>query len=92
MYQLERLKAYVSALPKIHTGHSLSEHERLALEALTTLRLVNKEELCKTDPATNRYEELEAFLGKMYKILFSISDVVSKTYCKHAQAQQQLFR
>ncbi len=92
MYQLERLKAYVSGLPKMHSDHSLAEHERLALEALTTLRLANKDELCKADTATNRYEELEIFLGKMYKILFSISDVVSKTYFKHAQAQRQLFR
>ena len=92
IYQMERLKAYMNQLPKINNHHFLAEHQRLALEALTTLQLADKEQLSELDPVSNSYLNLDLFLQKMSGLLFTISDTVSKTYFKHAQEQQQLFR
>lgn len=92
VYQVERLKAYLSGLPKINTGYGLSEHERLALEAFTMIKLADKDQLSIPDKHTQCYKKLDEFLTKMNMLLHNISNVVSKTYFKHAQAQQQLFR
>jgi uncharacterized circularly permuted ATP-grasp superfamily protein/uncharacterized alpha-E superfamily protein len=92
IYQMERLKAYMNQLPKIHQNNFLSEHQRLALEALTTLQLADKDYLSQLDPTSNSYVHLNDFLQKISGILSNISETVSKTYFKHAQEQQQLFR
>jgi uncharacterized alpha-E superfamily protein len=92
VYQVERLKAYLSGLPKINTDHALTEHERLALEAFTMIKLADKDELSVADKNTHRYKKLDEFLTKMSMLLHNISNVVSKTYFKHAQTQQQLFK
>jgi len=92
VYQVERLKAYLSGLPKINVGHALAEHERLALEAFTMIKLADKDILAIADRHTNRYKKLDEFLTKMNMLLHNISNVVSKTYFKHAQTQQQLFK
>jgi uncharacterized circularly permuted ATP-grasp superfamily protein/uncharacterized alpha-E superfamily protein len=92
IYQIERLSAYMNQLPKIQQNHFLAEHQRLALEALTTLQLADKEVLSQLDPVSNSFKNLEDFLNKMTSLFLSISNIVSKTYFKHAQEQQQLFR
>jgi uncharacterized circularly permuted ATP-grasp superfamily protein/uncharacterized alpha-E superfamily protein len=91
MYQLERLRAYMNQLPRANTSNLLSEHQRMALEALTALQLADKDALSELDEYSNRYLKLEEFLNKMSGFLFNISNAVSKTYFKHAQVQQQLF-
>ncbi|NNV57623.1 circularly permuted type 2 ATP-grasp protein [Limnovirga soli] len=91
IYQIERLKAYVSALPKINSGHALAEHERLAWEAFTMLKTADKDALCLADEQQQNSNLLH-FLTRMNNLLNNISNVVSKTYFKHAQTQQQLFR
>lgn len=92
VYQVERLKAYLSGLPKNNGGHALAEHERLALEAFTMIKLAGKDDLAVIDPKTNQYRKLDAFLTNMNMLLHNMYNVVSKTYFRHAQAQQQLFR
>ncbi|CAN5474513.1 circularly permuted type 2 ATP-grasp protein [soil metagenome] len=92
VYQVERLKAYLSGLPRINTGHGLADHERLALEAFTMIKLADKDELAIADKHAQRYKKLDEFLTKMNMLLHNISNKVSKTYFKHAQTQQQLFR
>jgi len=91
VYQLDRLKAYLSQLPKIKDDNSLAEHERLVLEAHTFLKLSSKDELAELGKNAGSYEQLEKFLLKMQSLLVTIQAVVSKTYFKHAQAQKQLF-
>lgn len=92
VYQVERLKAYISALPKKTTGHELTEHERLALEAFTMIKLADKNQLASIDKNSNSYKKLDEFLTKMNMLLYNISNVVSKTYFRHAETQKQLFR
>ncbi len=91
VYQLDRLKAYLSQLPKPQTGHTLAEHERLVLEAYTLLKLADKDVLAQPDEETSRYENLHAFLSKMNTLLLAIPGAVSKIYFKHAETQKQLF-
>jgi len=91
VHQLDRLKAYMSRLPKTQTGHALSEHERLILEAYTLLQLSDKDHLSILNKGANAYLNLENFLDRIYNLLSAIPDVISKTYFKHAQPQKQLF-
>ncbi|HMC86103.1 MAG TPA: alpha-E domain-containing protein, partial [Chitinophagaceae bacterium] len=91
VYQLDRLKAYLSQLPKSQPGHTLAEHERLILEAYTLLKLSDKDELSVPDNNTARYEKLHTFLSDMNTLLLAIPGAVSKTYFKHAETQKQLF-
>jgi len=91
IYQLERLKTYLSGLPRTQAGNALSEHERLIWEAYSLLKLSDKDRLSQVDSTGTRYEELESFLTKMHGLLAAIPDSISKTYFKHAQSQKQLF-
>jgi uncharacterized circularly permuted ATP-grasp superfamily protein/uncharacterized alpha-E superfamily protein len=91
LYQLDRLKAYLSQLPKAQKDNALTEHERLILEAHTLLRLSSKEELLPAAQGVVIYENLEDFLNRMQALLYAAHDVVSKTYFKHAKEQRQLY-
>lgn len=91
VYQLDRLKAYLSQLPKTGTDNALTEHERLILEAHTLLKLSSKEDLSVPDAGEERYEHLDRFLAKMRDLLTTLQAVVSRTYFKHARMQKQLF-
>jgi len=91
MYQLERLKTYLAGLPRNPGDNSIPEHERLIWEAYSLLRLSDRDQLSIPDEAAGRYANLELFLSKIYALLSAIPDIISKTYFKHAQRQQQLF-
>jgi len=91
VYLLERLKDYVSGLPKISAGHALPDHERIALEAYTLLKLAVKEKLAEPDKHSSTYKNLETFLHKMNKLLYTLHNVISKAYFMHAKTQKQLF-
>ncbi|MFT3705092.1 MAG: circularly permuted type 2 ATP-grasp protein [Agriterribacter sp.] len=91
IYQLDRLKAYLSNLPKIQPGLALPAHERLILEAHAMLRLTDVEQLTAFDIESGQYKTLDEFLEKMYSLLYNITGAVSKLYFKHAQKQKQLF-
>ena len=91
VYQLDRLKAYLSQLPKTTPGHTLAEHERLMLEAYTLLKLADKDVLAVADNDTARHENLHTFLSAMNNLLLAIPGAVSKIYFKHATTQKQLF-
>lgn len=91
IYQIDRLKTYLGNLPKIKTDHTLSDHNRLVLEASTLLMLSDKDQLSLWDDGEREYKNLDEFLSKMYSMLCGIPSAISKTYFKHAQAQKQLF-
>jgi uncharacterized circularly permuted ATP-grasp superfamily protein/uncharacterized alpha-E superfamily protein len=92
IYQLERLRAYLSGLPKTEqSGHSLEKHERLILEAFTMLKLADKSQWTVPDAKTGTYKELSDLLSDLNTLLLAIPDVISRKYFKHAQGQKQLF-
>lgn len=91
IYQVEKLKTYLARLPKDNTDHSLPEHEKLIWEAYSLLKLTDKDQLVVLDQGSVSYLQLDTFLSKMYDLLCGITNAISKTYFKHAQAQKQLF-
>ena len=80
-YQVVRLKAYLQNLPKNSGGYSLTEYERLILEADTLLKLADKIELAVSEG--DGYHRLDVFLSKLYNILAAIPGVLSKAFFKH---------
>jgi uncharacterized circularly permuted ATP-grasp superfamily protein/uncharacterized alpha-E superfamily protein len=80
-YQVVRLKNYLHNLPKNKDGRSLTDYERLILEADTLLKLADKNELAVS--TNEKYENLEIFLTKLYTILGAIPGVLSKAFFKH---------
>jgi uncharacterized circularly permuted ATP-grasp superfamily protein/uncharacterized alpha-E superfamily protein len=80
-YQVVRLKNYLHNLPKNKDGRSLTDYERLILEADTLLKLADKNELAVS--TSEKYENLEIFLTKLYTILGAIPGVLSKAFFKH---------
>jgi len=90
VYQVDRLKVYLTNLPKVQTGHKLTECERLILEADTLLRLADKKELALDDGVS--YRKLDEFLGRMYGLLSAIPEVISKTYFKHELTKTIAFK
>jgi uncharacterized circularly permuted ATP-grasp superfamily protein/uncharacterized alpha-E superfamily protein len=80
-YQVVRLKSYLQNLPKNNGGKSLTEYERLILEADTLLKLANKTELAVSDD--KGYPNLEIFLSRLYNILSAVPGVISKAFFKH---------
>jgi uncharacterized circularly permuted ATP-grasp superfamily protein/uncharacterized alpha-E superfamily protein len=80
-YQVVRLKSYLQNLPKNNGGKSLTEYERLILEADTLLKLANKVELAISDD--EGYPNLEIFLTRLYNILSAVPGVISKAFFKH---------
>ncbi|MGG9972743.1 circularly permuted type 2 ATP-grasp protein [Ferruginibacter sp. SUN002] len=91
IYQIERLKAYLSSLPKTQKSATLEKHERLILEAFTLLKLADNLQLAQPDEKTGTYKNLEELLDTLSSLLLAIPKVISKKYFKHAQGQKQLF-
>lgn len=90
-YLVHKIKRYISLLPKAGKDQTLSEQEKLILEADTLLRLANGISLSQADSYTNEYTALNNFLDKLYSLLAETSQLVSKTYFKHSLSHKQLF-
>ncbi|MFT4023088.1 MAG: circularly permuted type 2 ATP-grasp protein [Flavihumibacter sp.] len=90
LYLVEKLKAAIRALPEIN-GHTMSEQDRVMLEAETLLRLSGKEKLSALTRSRSHYKNLEEFLGKMNALVLALPNVISKAYFQHAQGAKQLF-
>ena len=90
-YLVDKIKSYVAELPKTGNDATLTEQERLILEADTMLKLVDGISLSQHDVATKEYSTLHEFLDKLNTLLINTSLLVSKTYFSHSQTQKQLF-
>jgi uncharacterized alpha-E superfamily protein len=90
-YLVSKIKWYVSDLPKAGTDATLTEQERLILEADTMLKLVDGNTLAAYDLAAREFKTLQEFLDKLSGLLISTAALVSKTYFTHSQTQKQLF-
>ncbi|MGC4103170.1 circularly permuted type 2 ATP-grasp protein [Ferruginibacter sp.] len=90
-YLVSRIKRYIGELPKTNNDNTLSEQERLVLEADTLLKLVNGATLAQHDRQTKEYKALHDFLNKLETLIINTAALVSKTYFTHSQVQKQLF-
>lgn len=90
-YLIDKIRLHVSALPKQGKTQTLSEPERLMLEAHTLLSLSNGLVLSKPEGSGEEYVPLSKLLFKLNELLLEANAVISKTYFKHTLSQQQLF-
>jgi uncharacterized circularly permuted ATP-grasp superfamily protein/uncharacterized alpha-E superfamily protein len=81
IYQVVRLKSYLQNLPRNNVMNTVTEYERLIVEADTLLRKVDKGALAISDE--EGYHNLESFLSGLYNVLATIPGVLSKTFFKH---------
>jgi uncharacterized circularly permuted ATP-grasp superfamily protein/uncharacterized alpha-E superfamily protein len=90
-YLVEKIKRYISLLPKEGTEIPLSDKQRNIQEADSLLKLADVIKLAQHDPHTMEYASLNKFLDKLYSLIADTSMLISKTYFKHSQTQKQLF-
>lgn len=90
-YLVNKIKKYITQLPKTGKGEGLNEQERWVLEADTMLKLVDGLTLAEADGFTLQYQALHNFLDKLNALLQNTSALISKTYFSHSQGQKQLF-
>jgi uncharacterized circularly permuted ATP-grasp superfamily protein/uncharacterized alpha-E superfamily protein len=83
VYQVDRLKAYLKNLPKVQAGQTVTEYERLILEADALLKFADRKALVLASGDGPGYRKLDEFLGRLYGLLTAIPEVISKTYFKH---------
>jgi uncharacterized circularly permuted ATP-grasp superfamily protein/uncharacterized alpha-E superfamily protein len=91
VYLVHKIKSYIAMLPKMGKNQSLSEQERLILEADTLLKLANGNTLSQYDNNTKEYRRLNDTLNKLFSLIADTSTTISKTYFKHTLSQKQLF-
>jgi uncharacterized circularly permuted ATP-grasp superfamily protein/uncharacterized alpha-E superfamily protein len=90
VYQVERLKAYLKALPRTNGGPLRMEYERLIEQADDLLKQADRKVLEETDAEGVAYKELEIYLSSLYALLSAIPGVISKTYFKHEQTPKTM--
>jgi uncharacterized circularly permuted ATP-grasp superfamily protein/uncharacterized alpha-E superfamily protein len=90
VYQLNRLRKHVAALPRERLGHGLAEEERLAAEAQSLLHLADLDRLTEPLPEAPVLPRLEGLLKRLGALLSTISDVLTQVYFSHAPMSRQL--
>jgi uncharacterized alpha-E superfamily protein len=94
MHQLIRLQDALSGLPadpKTDTGGAeLHERDRLALEAVTQLRLVSLDRLVRVAPGAILRPDLDQTLARITHLLTRMSEVITEQYFGHLRESQQL--
>jgi uncharacterized alpha-E superfamily protein len=89
-YQFARLQEHMAALPKKVAPPHRSTEERLVLEGLTALRLMDIERLLLVPEEKEEHEELGRFLSRLSFLLHALSEALTNTYFRQANLSQQL--
>ena len=89
LYQLMALAEHVEHLPRNHARPFLSPAQRLALMALTSLRLAEIDVLCEISEAGRR-SHLETLLTRLRTDLPALSDAMTHHYLSHAESSRHL--
>ena len=90
IFQLDTIGSHIADLPKERGTHRIRPEERLALEAVTRLRLSDTDQLCVPDDTHRGYPHLETLLGEMRQLLERLSEAVSHAYFIHTPKSRQL--
>lgn len=90
-YLIEKIKLHILAMPKGGTFSSMSEPSRLIQEASQLLNWADSSSLSKFDNYKYEYVALKKLLTQLNHLMLEIHMIISKTYFKHTQSQQQLF-
>lgn len=89
-YQLARLQEHVAALPRKTALPQRGAEEKHILEALTTLRLADLDQLLAVAPEKEEREALEQLLARLGALLQSLSDSITISYFRQTALPQQL--
>ncbi len=94
VHQLLALQEALDGLPEgtegTRMGSELSERDRLALEALTQLRLVSLDRLVAIEAGSVLREGLDQTLARITHLLARLSDVITEQYFVHLRESRQL--
>jgi uncharacterized alpha-E superfamily protein len=89
LYQLMALAEHVEHLPRNPARLSLSPAQRLALLALTSLRLAEIDVLCEVSEAGRR-SHLETLLTRLRTDLPALSEAMTHHYLSHVETSRHL--
>jgi len=89
LYQLMALAQHVEHLPRNHAQPALSPAQRLALMALTSLRLAEIDVLCEVNGYSRR-PHLKTLLTRLHTDLPALSDAMTHHYLSHAESSRHL--
>lgn len=93
LYQLEQLQALLADLPDAGpASRELHAEQRALLDAHATLRLSRLVELVAVSEDSDRRDQLDQLLSRLYHLLTTIASDVSDKYFDHQIAPQQLVR
>ena len=89
-YQFARLQEHVAGLPKKTTLPQRSAGERLVLEGLTMLRLVDLPHFLNGSQEKDAGEEFDRLLSRIGELLHAFSDAITTSYFRQTDLPQQL--
>jgi len=89
-YQFVRLQEHMAGLPKKVAPPHRSTEERLVLEGLTALRLMDLDRLLLVPEGKAEHEELEKLLSRLGFLLRALSEAMTNTYFRQTELPQQL--
>jgi uncharacterized circularly permuted ATP-grasp superfamily protein/uncharacterized alpha-E superfamily protein len=89
-YQLMRIQEHLTALPRKIALPQRSTEEKNILQALTTLRLADLDQLLGVSPEKGERDALEQLLARLGALLQSLSDAITASYFRQTDLPQQL--
>jgi len=89
-YQFVRLQEHMAGLPKKVAPPHRSTEERLVLEGLTALRLMDLDRLLLVPDGKTEHGELEQLLSRLGFLLHALSETMTNTYFRQTDLPQQL--
>lgn len=89
-FQLVDLEREVPRLPRRGSLPHRSQEERIVMEALTALRLVDLDSLLRVPAAEAGPAGPEALLGRLIHLLHGLSKAITAAYFNHGEMPQQM--
>jgi uncharacterized alpha-E superfamily protein len=89
-YQFVRLQEHMAALPKKVVPPHRSTEERLVLEGLTALRLMDIDRLLLVPEGKDEREELGRLLSRVSFLLHALSEAMTNRYFRQTDLPHQL--
>ncbi len=89
VYQLAALNEHIERLPRADRSPLLPEEARIALRALSRVRLADVHALAVSDPSGQR-PLLDALLAELEHAAPSLAESLTRSYLTHAQPSQSL--
>jgi uncharacterized circularly permuted ATP-grasp superfamily protein/uncharacterized alpha-E superfamily protein len=86
-YLLDNLSLSLQKLPKSAQSNRLNAVEKTVLEALAKVKLINTEELIKSDEENDYREDFDNVLKDVYDLISSVSSGLSSLYFNHSVLQ-----